>query len=395
MNRVLFVDDDVAILKGLRRMLRTDRRNWDMDFAQGAAAGLAVLEDKQYDVVVADFRMPGMNGGQFLSEVRHRYPDTARLILTERPEPDDFVGVVGLAHQVIEKTCTSDELHDALARTMSLRSRLGAKRIRAEVSGLAMLPTPSPVFSELMAAIDSPSGDARTVANVINHDMGLTAKVLQLVNSSFFAPRSRVTSVEAAVVRLGREVIRTVALLDEIRKGFNAPRSVREWCVQLSPHGYEVAGLARYLAPAKMKDDAFCAGLLHECGQLAFARCRPELFGAHIDLRVETRRSLCDLEREAFGATHAQAGGYLLSLWGFPAEVVEAVSLHEVDEAPGELARVVQVAHRVVEQTSHSMCDAPAYSRDMSWLVGHPLEAPVREWFTEALTSEAVEVLSI
>ncbi len=395
MNRVLFVDDDVAVLRGLRRMLRSDRRNWDMEFAEGATTALGVMGVQSFDVVVADFRMPGMNGGQFLAEVRHRFPDTARLILTERPEPDDFVGVVGLAHQVIEKTCTSDELHDALARAMSLRDRLGSQRIRAEVSEIGMLPTPSPVFSELMAAIDSPSGDARSVANVINHDMGLTAKVLQLVNSSFFAPRSRVTSVEAAVVRLGREVIRTVAMLDEIRKGFNAPRSVREWCVQLSPHGYEVAGLARFLAPPKMKDDAFCAGLLHECGQLAYARCRPELFGAHLDLRIEQRRGLCDLEREAFGATHAQAGGYLLSLWGFPAEVVEAVALHDADHAPGELARIVQVAHRVIEQTSHSMCDAPAYSRDMSWLVGHPLESSVREWFTESLTHEAEEVLAL
>ena len=62
MRRVLFVDDEPRILEGLRRMLRSQRHDWEMAFAPGGEAALAMLETLPFDVIVSDMRMPGIDG---------------------------------------------------------------------------------------------------------------------------------------------------------------------------------------------------------------------------------------------------------------------------------------------------------------------------------------------
>ncbi len=62
MRRVLFVDDEPRILEGLRRMLRPQRHEWEMAFAPGGEAALAMMEASPFDVIVSDMRMPGIDG---------------------------------------------------------------------------------------------------------------------------------------------------------------------------------------------------------------------------------------------------------------------------------------------------------------------------------------------
>jgi YesN/AraC family two-component response regulator len=79
---ILFVDDEPRILGGMRRMLRTYRDRWDMSFAEGGEAALVALRDRPCDVIISDYRMPGMNGAQLLEHVRSEFPATARVILS-------------------------------------------------------------------------------------------------------------------------------------------------------------------------------------------------------------------------------------------------------------------------------------------------------------------------
>jgi DNA-binding NtrC family response regulator len=120
MNRILFVDDEPAILDAIRRSLRSHRARWQMEFAPSAACALDVLAADTVDVIVTDFRMPEMDGGQLLTVVRERWPHTARLILSGYSGLQELLTTGGLAHEYLNKPCSSEDLEDAIERALSL-----------------------------------------------------------------------------------------------------------------------------------------------------------------------------------------------------------------------------------------------------------------------------------
>ena len=72
-RRILFVDDEPMVLKGLQRTLRKMRNDWEMAFASSSKEALDILEAEPYDVIVSDLRMPDMDGAQLLAEVKSRH----------------------------------------------------------------------------------------------------------------------------------------------------------------------------------------------------------------------------------------------------------------------------------------------------------------------------------
>jgi PAS domain S-box-containing protein len=112
--RILLVDDEPLILSSYRRAL-SDTQN-EIFLAQGANEGLAVLEQQTFDVVLADYRMPQMNGDVFLEHVRDRWPTTVRLLVTACTDVQIFEDVVkrGEIYRFLTKPCLPDKLRSAL-----------------------------------------------------------------------------------------------------------------------------------------------------------------------------------------------------------------------------------------------------------------------------------------
>lgn len=391
MNRILFVDDEPRVLGALRRMLHAYRNQWEMSFVESGEAALQLMETTPVDVVVSDFRMPGMNGGKLLTEVRRRYPDTARLVLSGHTEEKDLTTVVSLAHQFLSKPCSPEELLLVVERALRVRRRLDGENVRASISEIGLLPSPPSTLRELMAVLESPACDAKALARVVEGDMAMAAKVLQLVNSSFFAPRARVTSLEEAIVRLGIRTLRSLVLMGEMDRSLQAPDpATRDRLTVLNQHALDTARLAGRLADPTTRDDAFCAGLLHECGQLVLAVCRPEVFAQTTQCHELDGRPLTETELEKLGVTHEQAGAYLLSLWGFPLEVVEAVAHHAepLGTPPPErsdVVAVVQLAHALVESERVCLCGRPGHpAPDDGFLEEAGVLDEIRSWREDA-----------
>jgi len=124
MKCILFVDDEPAILGAIRRSFRSHRFLWQMDFANSAAAALDVFAARTtVDVIVTDFRMPDMDGGQLLTVVRQRWPDTARLILSGYSGQHDLLTTGGLAYEYLNKPCSPQDLEGAIERSLSRTRR--------------------------------------------------------------------------------------------------------------------------------------------------------------------------------------------------------------------------------------------------------------------------------
>ncbi|TMK43343.1 MAG: HDOD domain-containing protein [Actinobacteria bacterium] len=372
MNRILFVDDEPHLLAGLRRMLQIRQGvGWAMSFVDGGTAALEAMQVEPFDVVVSDFRMPGIDGAQLLAEVQVRYPQTVRLILSGYTEQRDLATLASLAHQFLTKPCDPGELKRTVELTLTLGRQCGDEHVRAEMSGISTLPSSPSALQHLVAVLGSASCDPKLVAKALQRDVALSAKVLQLVNSSFFAPSRRTTSLEEAVLRLGVQTIRSLVLAVLASRASTGPDPAGpgrpDELQRLNDHALETARLARRLAQPAERDDAGCAGLLHVCGQLALVAGGPD----------------------AFGETAAHAGAYLLTLWGLPAEVVEAVAClsDPVEARPDrhlDLVSVVQVAHVLVESEHIGSCGWSGVPvPDRAWLEAAGVFDEVSAWKAE------------
>jgi HD-like signal output (HDOD) protein len=330
MRRVLFVDDEPRILEGLRRMLRPQRHEWEMAFASGGEAALALLEASPYDVIVSDMRMPGLDGAALLSRVREQYPHMVRIVLSGHTELATALRVVPVAHQFLAKPCDAEMLRVAIERACHLRALLSNESIRQTVTALGDLPSVPRTYQALTEALADPDTSLQHVSRIIEQDVGVSAKVLQLVNSAFFGIAHSMTSIQSAVAYLGINTLKNLVLSAEIFRAFKPTRHLAGFSIEtLQYHAQLTAHIAGRLPVVKhLSDIAVVAGMLHDVGKLILAWKLSEHFHAVL---VEAATQQCpayQVEERMDGFSHAEIGAYLLGLWGIPYSVVEGVALH-------------------------------------------------------------------
>jgi len=333
MLRVLIVDDDAEALYRTQRLLRAYRRDWQMKFCFGPEPALDALSLEPYDVVVADLKMPGADGGDLLACVRDLYPDAIRLLVCSQAEHTEMLRSLGPAHQYLAKPVDPVLFRDSIARAGLLGKRLSKPGLKALVSQISTLPSLPAVFLQLMDELRNPNASVQRVAELIGHDVAMTAKVLQLVNSSFFGLTVHVKDVHHAAALLGLNALKPLVLSAGVFRQLEESRVPAALAEQVLEHSLAVGCLAKRLADAEglsrdEADNAMLAGILHDIGKLVLA----DHFGreyAQVCMAAENADlPLLNAELDQFAASHADIGGYLLGLWGLPQDLIEAVALH-------------------------------------------------------------------
>lgn len=161
--RALFVDDEPNILSGIKRQLR---KRIDVVTADSGERGLEIVQqDGPFAVVVSDMRMPGMNGAQFLSEVRRIAPDSIRMILSGQSDLDAAISAVNDGHifRFLTKPCDAEPLWTAIEAGIRQYELLHVeKELLEKTLGGAVR-----VMSELLGMVNSRASDkARRVQNI-------------------------------------------------------------------------------------------------------------------------------------------------------------------------------------------------------------------------------------
>ncbi len=192
------------------------------------------------------------------------------------------------------------------------------------------------LYLELMDCVKSNQASLEKVSGIIAKDMGMSAKVLQLANSALGAS-GRIAAVADAVAYLGLDAIRTLSLTLHAFTEFQ-PADPSHFCLHgLWRHSLATGALAERIIQTLPADGAGYGqmqtiGVLHDVGRLVLAANLPKAFGHACELAAKKHLPEWEAEREAFGATHAEVGAYLIGLWGLPEPIVEAVAYHH---APG------------------------------------------------------------
>ena len=331
-RRILFVDDDELILRSIERVLKRHalENSWELSFVTDGEAALSRLERQAFDVVLVDAHMPRMNGTALLRRVQELHPGVVRVLLSGHTGFDVLRAALPYAHQFIAKPCDSHVLRATLDNACALRGILNRPELRQLVGGSNELPSAPRTYIEITNALSNPNASSRVVADIVEKDIVLSARVLQLVSSGLYGLPRPVTSISGAVAFLGTEMIKAIVLSVEVSKMFPVSQSVPDFSIDiLQRRSLAAARLAkRLLGHESNGDTVLIAGLLQDVGQLVLAARSPQRFSIALQTSSRDKTPLYEAELELFGATHAEIGGYLLGLWGLPSKLVQAVAHH-------------------------------------------------------------------
>ena len=354
---IAFVDDDAHVLRSMKRMLFQKAREWDMRFVSNGPDALYILGTEKVDVLVADLRMPGMDGLELLGLARETSPGTTRLVLSGYAEQAVVRKVVPLVHQFISKPCEQEELVEAISRTLELRSCLEGEALRALVGRIDSLPAIPDVYERIMVEMSLDEPDLGHVARILESDPGLSANILKLVNSSFFGFSREIISIGQAVNLLGLDILRSFVLTSHL---FSRFQSRKFSLAMLQGHCLRTARLAQRIAESEnldqdMADASLVAGLLHDVGKIVLVGTLPEDYAGVLEMVRGENRGVAEAEEAVFGASHAKVGAYVMGLWGLPGAVIEAIALHHEPAEPGERFTPLS-AVRIANILDHHQC---------------------------------------
>jgi len=334
--QVMFVDDESRVLSGIERALMMQDNEWECRFASSGQEALAMLEEKPADVVVSDMRMPFMDGAELLTQVCNRWPSTIRIILSGYSEPSATLRMVNVAHRFVAKPCDSAALLTMVGSALALRSMFKDPAVVEAVGRTSRLPAAPKVFIEVCRLLADSGSDTRHIAELLGSDPALSAKIMQLANSAYFARDSQIHDIGNAITRLGLDQVKLLVLASQVF----ADAKTDPYVDRLQRSALLASTLAARISSHQGLEPT--AALL-----------------ANIALLIPELRESDNEATITHGNTpmHAAVGAYLLALWGLPMEIVEAVAHHvQPSRAADKAFGVIGTVHVAVTLANN---DAP------------------------------------
>ena len=259
------------------------------------------------------------------------------------------------------------------------------------VKRLRDLPTLPSVVLDLISSFGREDVDVTTLAEKMSRDQAIAAKILRLANSSFYGLPAKVKTVKQAIVVLGFDSARALAVASNVIDSFGgAGRQVD--MAGFWRHSIAAALCAKNLArQANLDQDAaFIAGLLHDIGRLVLAISFPEQYARVIAEYDDT--GLSALELRVLGVDHEHAGQLLAAAWKFPPVIQRAIGRHHAPAAAdlADIPGVVHVANGLVHALDPNGRMAGVAAANLG-LLPEQLQAVCRE--TEGQFEEACRLL--
>lgn len=221
-----------------------------------------------------------------------------------------------------------------------------------EISHIATLPE---VTLKIIELVEDPSSSAQDLHEVISNDPALCSRILKVVNSSFYGLPGQIASINRAIVMLGLNAVKNIAIAASLAKLFRGGELTPFFSAkELWDHSNAVAIASKMLSDRLgmgLGDEAYLAGLIHDIGIMvemqydrtglidALDRCNTDGSG-------QPCISLLETEEEVFGANHQDFGKGLCEKWKFPAPFMAAAGFHHnPTEAPSETRKIVYLVH--------------------------------------------------
>jgi HD-like signal output (HDOD) protein len=327
-NRILVIVEEREA-SHTRDALRNHPGDWRMSFVSSEARAIEVLAAGPFDMVIADVQAASTDGLALLARIKAEYPQTARVALSHAAEPDAVVRLLPVVHQVVAKPWEPGHLWKIVEQTCCLNGLMRNVAISRLLGGIDRLPSVPSSYTALTQAAAREDVDLGEIVAIVERDTPMSAKLLQLVNSAFFGRSHRTSSISGTVSLLGIERLKALALSTHAFGMLTAAETRAYGLEQLQERALLSAQLARrFLWASGRGEEGFTAGLLQNIGKLVLAVGLKDRYREIVELARQRQVPIEIVEREQFDVSHAEVGARLLSLWGLPVTIVEAIAFH-------------------------------------------------------------------
>ncbi|MGV8940362.1 MAG: HDOD domain-containing protein [Lysobacter sp.] len=309
---IVITGGDAGHAEELKSALVDFELPWQVEWAPDPVAANASLQ--MADVLVTDL---DTHGSAAQIELRERNPHAIRILLLERGQGGDAMHALDGAHRVLHKPLDAGELIDAVESVIDLRALFDSEELKRSIGRIDSLPPSPRMYIELVQLMRDPDVSMAEIAYVLCQDPALAAKVLRLCNSAFFSAGREITDIRSAVTRLGLGMLRQLVLASETFGRSDGPSGIDREAMQT--RALATSQLAGKLLGGPSAELAATAGLLAEVGLLL-----PGI--GDVDPVEEGVDSEASPDIVVASPGPAEAGAYLLGLWGLPTPIVEAVA---------------------------------------------------------------------
>jgi HD-like signal output (HDOD) protein len=228
----------------------------------------------------------------------------------------------------------------------------GEALIAEALGKLTTIGTLPEVTARIIKTVEDPRSSAGQLHEIVSHDPALVTRILKVVNSSFYGLPGQIGSIERAIVLLGLNGVKNLAVAASLGQLFRGvklcePFGARDLWVHCVAVGVAAKELALHLR-LPVADEAFLAGMIHDVGLLAHVQLWPEkLRQVCEEAKLNSGEEFCAIEQRIIGMDHAQLGCGLAHRWRFPQRCQQVAALHHHPAEPGEdrlLVGLVRVA---------------------------------------------------
>lgn len=213
--------------------------------------------------------------------------------------------------------------------------------VQRYIKKLHDLSTTPALLEKVLSLVESDTESIEDLITVISYDPAMAERVLRVANATFFAHSGQIKNIHQAVLFLGLDRIKAIAVCMSVMNIFPTHGSFHIENIWL--HSYEVAFLSSALSESiaiTQPQDCFLAGLLHDIGRIIFYSMDHNLF-----LKIETTDTMLEQEAALFDCTHAEAGAWFAEEAGLPFSVVTTIKYHHLpSQAPGDMGMVSLVS---------------------------------------------------
>lgn len=248
--------------------------------------------------------------------------------------------------------------------------------LKKKVDNIMQGATTPDVFRRVMAVAEDENASVNDLKAIIEHDPVIVTKVLSMANGAYFWFPRKINSVSQAILVLGFNMVKTLAVSTSIFSGLSS--SDLEAVNTLWSHSFIVGVASGLIAKESMavdSDSAFITGLLHDIGRVVLF----QLYGEeYLKVSGDTREGLLQREEKVFGAAHPEVGGWLAKKINLPYSCVKSITYHhspsecpvdKTEPAMEYLPHVVYLADFIVSDTGRGLDSDCEVSQNHAWVL--------------------------